>query len=104
MLPAATRRHASSTLYVAFELGNVEWTLAMTTRIDQVPLVRTMAARALKTLDTEIRRAKTHFGLLATATVRTCYEAGRDGFWLHRYLVKRGATNSHEQHRRFVEH
>lgn len=94
MSPAATRPHASSTLYVAFELGNTEWRLAMTTRIDQVPLVRTMAARALKTFDAEIRRAKAHFGLPATAAVRTCYEAGREGFWLHRYLVKRGITNS----------
>ncbi len=25
--------------------------------------------------------------------VRSCYEAGRDGFWLHRYLVRRGIGN-----------
>ncbi|MGI9077581.1 MAG: hypothetical protein ACR2G6_09670 [Gemmatimonadaceae bacterium] len=25
--------------------------------------------------------------------VRSCYEAGRDGFWLHRYLVSRGIIN-----------
>lgn len=23
----------------------------------------------------------------------SCYEAGRDGFWLHRYLVAQGITN-----------
>jgi transposase len=66
----------------------------MTTRIDQTPLVRTMAARALKPLDAEIGRAKAHFGLPATAAVRTRYEAGRDGFWLHRYLVERRIANS----------
>ncbi len=46
MPPAATRPHVPSTLYLAFELGNTEWKLAMTTRVDQTPLLRTMPARA----------------------------------------------------------
>jgi len=66
----------------------------MTTSIDQAPIVRTISARALKTLDAEIVRAKAHFGLPASAPVCTCYEAGRDGFWLHRYLVQRDISNS----------
>ncbi len=94
MRPAATRPHVRSTLYVAFELGNTEWKIAMTTRVDQPPLVRTIAARALKILEAELARAKTHFGLAATAPVRSCYEAGRDGFWLHRCLVSRSVSNS----------
>ena len=94
MRPAATRPRVASTLYLAFELGNSEWKLAMTTSIDQAPVVRTMPARMLKTLEAEIARAKTHIGLPATAPVRSCYEAGRDGFWLHRYLVSRGVSNS----------
>jgi transposase len=93
MPTAATRPHVASTLYLAFELGNKEWKIAMTTRVDQDPLVRTIPARSLKTLDVEIARAKTHFALSAMAPVRSCYEAGRDGFWLHRYLVSRGIAN-----------
>ena len=93
MRPAATRPRVASTLYLAFELGNSEWKLAMTTSIDRAALVRTMPARTLKTLEAEIARAKTHFGLPETAPVRSCYEAGRDGFWLHRYLVSRGVGN-----------
>lgn len=88
-----TRPHVDSTLYLAFELGNKDWKIAMTTRVDQAPLVRTVPARCLKTLDAEIARAKAHFGLAASAPVRSCYEAGRDGFWLHRYLVSRGIIN-----------
>jgi transposase len=42
---------------------------------------------------TEIERAKTRFGLSSDAPVMSCYEAGRDGFWLHRYLVAIGVTN-----------
>jgi transposase len=93
MRPAATRPHVPSTLYLAFELGNSEWVLAMTTQMDQPPLRREMPARALKTLDVELARAKAHFDLPRSAPVRSCYEAGRDGFWLHRYLVSRGIIN-----------
>jgi transposase len=65
----------------------------MTTRIDQPPLERTMPARDLATLEKEVTRAKAHFGLPDSAPVETCYEAGRDGFWLHRYLASRGILN-----------
>ncbi len=97
MPPAATRPDAArvpTTLYLAFELGNTEWKLAMTTRIDQPPLVRTMPTRDLAMLEKEITRAKAHFGVPADALVQSCYEAGRDGFWLHRYLASRGIANS----------
>ncbi|MGH2361019.1 MAG: hypothetical protein ACRDGM_10845, partial [bacterium] len=70
MRPAATRPHvppAASTLYLAFELGNSEWKLAMTTSVEGTPRVRTMPARAFKTLEAEIARAKAHFGLSASA-------------------------------------
>jgi transposase len=32
----------------------------------------------------EIRKAKLRFGLPENAKVVSCYEAGRDGFWIHR--------------------
>ena len=38
-------------------------------------------------------RAKARLGLTADAPVRSCYEAGRDGFWPHRFLTTRGVTN-----------
>jgi transposase len=66
----------------------------MTPRVDRPPLVRTMPARHLTTLEAEIARAKRHFGLPAGTPVQSCYEAGRDGFWLHRSLVSRGIANS----------
>lgn len=91
-MPTATTR--PQTLYLAFELGNTEWKIAMMTRVDQAPLVRSVPARDLKALDVEITRAKAHFKLAAIAPVRSCYEAGRDGFWLHRYLTSRNIFNS----------
>ena len=41
----------------------------------------------------EIARAKERFGLDQDARVITCYEAGRDGFWLDRYLEHHGIQN-----------
>jgi transposase len=55
--------------------------------------VRTIPARELEGLQREIELAKKRFGLPETARVVSCYEAGRDGFWLHRYLVEAGVKN-----------
>jgi transposase len=80
------------TLYLSLELGTT-WKLAFTTGLGQRPRVRGIAARALDRLDHEIARAKQRFELAATARVVSCYEAGRDGFWLHRALQARGIDN-----------
>ena len=81
------------TLYLAFELGKNTWKLGFTIGIAQQPRERTIPAGALETLQKEITRAKQRFGLPEDACVVSCYEAGRDGFWLHRYLVAHGVTN-----------
>ncbi len=94
-MPTATARPVlHSTLYVAFELGNKDWKLGMTSRISEAPVTRTIPARDLARLDAEISRAKIRFGLPLGARVRSCYEAGRDAFWLHRYLTSRRIENS----------
>jgi transposase len=42
----------------------------------------------------EVAQAKKRFGRLPeTASVVSGYEAGRDGFWLHRFLQAQGITN-----------
>lgn len=89
-----TTRLDVPTLYVAFELGNSEWGLAMATGMERPPRLRTMPARALDRLQQELRDAKRHFQLGPRAPVISCYEAGRDGFWLHRYLLAQGIGNS----------
>jgi hypothetical protein len=54
---------------------------------------RRIAAGAREPLAQAIADAKKMFGLAAEARVISCYEAGREGFWLHRYLTGRGDTN-----------
>ncbi len=80
-------------LYLAFDLGWSGWKLAFSTCPVENPRIRSMAARKLDDLEAEIAKAKKRFGLPADAPVRCCYEAGRDGFWLHRYLSARGIDN-----------
>ncbi len=78
-------------LYVAFELGNSTWKMACSDgrKIRQV----TVTARDLEQVQGALLRAQAHFGMGETAAVMSCYEAGRDGFWLHRYLQGQGIDN-----------
>jgi transposase len=80
-------------LYIALELGQDKWLIACATQAAQKPQLRSLPARDLTRLHEEIAKAKQRFGLPADAPVRTCYEAGRDGFWLHRALTSRGIHN-----------
>jgi transposase len=81
------------TLYVALELGQDKWVLACATQAAEKPRLRSVPARGLGRFAEEIVKAKARFGLAADAPVRTCYEAGRDGFWLDRALHQRGIDN-----------
>jgi transposase len=76
-------------LYLAFELGKAKWKLGLSTGLGQNPRLRTIDAGDLSALEEEIGQAKRRFHLPESAAVRSCYEAGRDGFWLHRYLVQK---------------
>lgn len=97
-MTAETRRLESTaaaveTLFMSFELGSTTWKLAFATTRGMRPRLRTVAPRDLEQVRTEIMTAKKHFGLAADAPVRSCYEAGRDGFWLHRALSAQGIHN-----------
>jgi transposase len=80
-------------LYVALELGWNTWKLAFTIGAGQKPRIRTIRARALDVLLAEIPAAKARFGLPDDAKVISCYEAGRDGFWLDRFLRTHSVEN-----------
>src|SRR4030095_3693599 len=80
-------------LLLAFELGQRSWKLGFTVGMGQRPRIRQIPAGAVSALATEIEGAKKRLGLSSDSPVMSCYEAGRDGFWLHRYLVALGITN-----------
>jgi len=80
-------------LFLALELGATKWELGFSTGLGQKPRRRTVEARDTGALQAEIGSAKKRFGLFEETHVRSCYEAGRDGFWLHRYLTSVGIEN-----------
>jgi transposase len=80
-------------LFVAFELSEKTWKLGFTIGHGQKPRERPVAARHQARLLQEVAQAKKRFGLPETAPVVSCYEAGRAGFWLHRFLQAQGITN-----------
>jgi len=93
---ATPNEHDTTTervLFLAFELSEKTWKLGFTTGPGQKPRERAVAARHQARLLQEIAQAKRRFGLPDTAPVISCYEAGREGFWLHRFLQAQGITN-----------
>jgi transposase len=97
MVPKTTRTRNdtlfSGKMYLAFELSESEWKLGFTIGLGQAPRLKNLQARNLKGLKREIEQARVRFGLSKEAVVLSCYEAGRDGFWLHRYLEAHGINN-----------
>ncbi|WP_232445154.1 hypothetical protein [Burkholderia ubonensis] len=82
----------TGSLYVAFELGDRSWKLSLGDGV-RAPSCCTVAAGDIAAVFTAIAKAKARCHLATDAPVRSCYEAGRDGFWLHRCLEAHRITN-----------
>lgn len=81
----------SNRLYIAFELSNSQWKLMFGNGIKKRR--KTIDARDTETLIKEIAMAKNHFKMADAIETYSCYEAGRDGFWIHRFLESQGIKN-----------
>jgi transposase len=79
-------------LFRAFELREKTWKLGLTIGPGQQPRARTLAARDAQRLLHEVAQPKARFGLGATLPVVRGYEAGREGFWRHRFWPAQGIT------------
>src|SRR4051794_3134672 len=94
--PAATATDPQpATLFVALELSKAKWLVGLHSPMADKVSRHTIAggdAPALLTLIGAARR-RAEAGLGGTVRVVTCYEAGYDGFWLHRLLVAHGIAN-----------
>ncbi|MBK8595317.1 MAG: transposase [Holophagales bacterium] len=92
---ASHKKHiaAEERLYVAFELGWTKWKLGFCSRLDEKAWVTTIDARDIGGMKKTIAKARTRFKVSATCPVASCYEAGRDGFWLDRLLKQMSVEN-----------
>jgi len=79
-------------LYVAFELGDRSWKLSLGDGV-RAPSRCTVAAGDTTAVLIAIAKAKARCHLAINCPVRSCYEAGRDGFWLHRWLSDQSIVN-----------
>ncbi len=79
-------------LYMALELSNKSWRIAFGDGNKRRHI--SIDAGDLMALQAAVEKAKSCFGLAEEKTaVVSCYEAGRDGFWLHHYLISVGIEN-----------
>ncbi|MCP4555113.1 MAG: transposase, partial [Herbaspirillum sp.] len=84
----------ASVLFLAFELSTKgNWKLAFTNGPGQKPRIRNVDPRDTDAVQKEIEKAKKRFKLPEDSRVISCFEAGRDGHWLHRFLGSIGVEN-----------
>ncbi len=83
----------TSVLYLAFELSTNKWKLGFSIGLGQKVRIRTIDSGDLAALMLEIESTKKRYDLSGKTQVVSCYEAGRDGFWIDRYLKAKGIRN-----------
>jgi transposase len=79
-------------LYMSFELGDKQWKLTLSD-CRRGPSRYGVDAGDKEAVLNCIRKAKERCKLEPQAKVHSCYEAGRDGWWLHRWLIEQGIDN-----------
>lgn len=89
MTPNTTARNES--LFMGMELSNKNWKLGFSSS-EKIRFINVVAGE-LNGLRSAIARSKEKLGLPANCPVYACYEAGRDGFWIHRCLSDMGVHN-----------
>lgn len=93
--PSAASHSEPARCLVAIELSKASWLVALHTPLaDKVSLHKLAAGDAPALLELIARtRARVETALGRPVAVTSCYEAGYDGFWLHRLLAARGVDN-----------
>ena len=86
---------SDNTVHVAIELSSSTWLIAARLPSTVKPRLHRIeggdTAALLKLLSELGQQASTRLGY--GVDVVCCFEAGRDGFWLHRYLLREGILN-----------
>lgn len=90
---ALEKENSAGVLYLALELSHKRWQLGFSG--GREPQIRRIGIDAgdLAALRKEIEKAKQRWGLDESVAVRSCYEAGREGFWVHRAVEQMGVDN-----------
>ena len=94
-MPVPISDHDSPVLYLAIELSSSAWLIAAQLLETEKPKLHRIKAGDTKELLAFIAalRARIMAKLGTAVDVACCFEAGRDGFWLHRLLVANGIAS-----------
>lgn len=97
-MSSTTRRdkdsaNCESVLYIGIELSAAKWLLVLGPGADDRVIRREVRAGDRDRMLAVIAEARRRFQLRPDGAVRSCYEAGRDGFWPHRLLTGLGVDN-----------
>jgi len=83
---------SKSALYISFDLGDKSWQISLGD--DRFHVSRhTVAAGDTAAVASQILKAATRFKISGRSGVYSVYEAGRDGWWFHRWLCELGVDN-----------
>lgn len=88
------RKDTTSTgaLYMSFDLGDKKWQISLGDGRSSVSRY-TVAAGDTTAVADRLVKAATRFKIGSRAHVHSVYEAGRDGWWFHRWLCELGVDN-----------
>lgn len=81
-----------ATLWMALELSDGKWKVVIGDGM-RAPSEHGVSAGDAPGLLVVIEKAKKRYRLTGAVRAVSCYEAGRDGFWLHRWLGEHGVEN-----------
>ena len=79
-------------LYMSFELADKTWKLTISDGRRGPSRYSVDAGDPVAVLEC-LTKARKRCGLSAQGKIHCCYEAGRDGWWLHRWLIEQGIDN-----------
>ena len=83
---------SSSALYISFDLGDKSWQISLGD--DRFHVSRyTVAAGDTTAVASHILKTAARFKISGRSEVYSVYEAGRDGWWFHRWLCELGVGN-----------
>jgi transposase len=83
---------SQSELFMSFELADKKWKLSLSDGRRGPSRYTVDAGDTVAVLEC-LTKARARCGLSAQCKVHSCYEAGRDGWWLHRWLIEQGIDN-----------
>ncbi len=81
------------TMSVSLELGEKDWKVAVGSELGGEMKLKQIRAGNGERLVALLKNFRDELGLSDQARIVSCYEAGREGFWLHRFLQAHGVQN-----------